>query len=91
MSAKTENRPLQAQRLAPSAPFEVTLWGIDDVAGYLRRAPAVTRDRIVVLPSFPPAIRLPGNARPLWQAADVAKWALSYKETERAGRPRKTA
>jgi hypothetical protein len=81
----------KAARLAPPVPFEVALWGIDDVAGYLRRAPAVTRDRIVVLPSFPPAIRLPGNARPLWQAKEVYAWALSYKETERAGRPRKTA
>jgi len=72
-------------------PFDVMLWAVDDVAEYLRRATTVTRERIVVLPSFPPAIRLPGNARPLWQAAEVAKWAMSYKETERAGRPRKTA
>lgn len=80
----------QTEKLQRAAPFDVVLWGVDDIAAYLRRAPAVTRDRIVVLPSFPPAIRLPGNARPLWQAAEVTKWALSHKETERAGRPRKT-
>lgn len=76
--------------LAPRIPVEVDLWSVREIAAFLKRSEAVVRDRIVVLPDFPPPIQLPvyrreGGSRghKLWQASEVIEWANSYKSKRR--------
>lgn len=45
--------------LAPRIPVEVDLWSTREIAAYLKRSERTIRDGVVVLPGFPPAIRLP--------------------------------
>lgn len=68
---------------APAIPVEVDLWDVATVASYLKRDPAVVRERITCLPDFPKAIRLPsqrGRAHPLYKATEVIQWAETYRE-----------
>ena len=62
-------------------PLSDQLWDTEVIAGYLRRSYSTVRDAILVQPSFPKAIRLPGKGRsyPLYQATDVISWAKSFK------------
>lgn len=72
-----------SERMRPSIPLAVDLWDIATVAQYLKRDAKVVRERIVVLPDFPKAIRLPaakGRAHPLYKAAEVIAWAEAYRE-----------
>jgi len=73
-----------ADKLRPSIPLAVDLWDVSTVAQYLKRDVRVARERIVCLPDFPKAIRLPssngGRAHPLWKAAEVITWAEKYRE-----------
>ena len=78
-----------ALALMPRMPVQQQLWCSADVAEYLRCSMRHATERIVCLPSFPPAVRINGG-RPLWEAREVMEWALSHKETERAGRRRAT-
>lgn len=71
------------KHMKPSIPVSVDLWDVATIAAYLKRDPAVVRERIAVLPDFPKAIRLPANkgrAHPLWKAAEVIAWAGNYQE-----------
>lgn len=66
-----------------AVPVEIDLWDVAMVAAFLKRDPAVVRERITVLPDFPKAIRLPsrqGRAHPLYKAAEVIQWAETYRE-----------
>ena len=69
--------------MRPSIPINVALWDIETIAAYLHRSPQVVRERIVTLPGFPDAIRLPTSqstrARGLWEAKEVIAWAKQYK------------
>lgn len=71
----------------PHIPLTIDLWGGDEVAQFLKRDRRTTMERIVVMPTFPRAIRLPtisgGKGQPLWKAAEVVAWADSYQEAER--------
>lgn len=88
-----------AKRVKPPLPLSVQLWTIDMIGAYLQRSPRVVGERIVSLPDFPKAIRLPaatagnaggeGKSNPLWEAADVIAWARTHKE-KAMGRPRQT-
>jgi hypothetical protein len=72
-----------ADRIRPAIPLSVDLWDVDTVAQFLKRSPQVARERIVCLPDFPKAIRLPsqkGRAHPLYKAAEVIGWAEKYQE-----------
>lgn len=73
-----------AERLRPAIPLSVDLWDVSTVAQYLKRDVRVARERIVCLPDFPKAIRLPsgngGRAHPLWKAAEVIAWSEKYRE-----------
>lgn len=74
-----------AKHFKPSfaIPVDIDLWDVSMVAQYLKRDPAVVRERIAVLPDFPKAIRLPakqGRAHPLYKAAEVIQWAETYRE-----------
>lgn len=64
-------------------PIDIDLWDVSMVASYLKRDPAVVRERITALPDFPKAIRLParqGRAHPLYKAKEVIEWAETYRE-----------
>lgn len=81
------------QRMQPAVPLSIKLWTIEMIATYLNRNPDVVRQRVVCLPSFPPAIRLPageaGVGKPMWKACEVIEWVESHKEAApRGGRRR---
>jgi hypothetical protein len=80
-------------KMSRVVPFEYLLWSTADIGAYLRRPVQVVRERVVVVPGFPEAIRLPnfggGKAHPRWKASEVVAWAESYKGGSRIGRPRK--
>lgn len=72
------------EKLSPRIPINIDLWSIREIAAYLKRSEAVVRDRIVAIPSFPEAIRLPVGSssrrgQPLWKAREVIAWAEKYK------------
>ena len=70
-------------------PFDAALWDHADIASYLRReSPKAVSERVVTLPGFPQAVRLPtgkqGRGHPLWYAAEVIDWVRKHKEARRA-------
>ncbi|WEF34914.1 hypothetical protein [Pseudoduganella chitinolytica] len=72
-----------AQHIRPAIPLSVDLWDIATIAAYLKRSPQQVRERMACLPGFPKAIRLPttnGRTHPLYNAAEVIKWAQGYQE-----------
>jgi hypothetical protein len=78
-----------AGQLRPAIPLNIDLWDVSTIAQLLKRSDAQVRERIVCLPDFPKAIRLPsekGSGRPLWKAVEVLAWAEQYREkkTQRA-------
>jgi hypothetical protein len=72
----------------PSIPIEHDLWSVTEIAAYFKRSESVVRERIVCVPSFPVAIRLPNERgqrmHALWPAADVIAWAHKHRERETA-------
>lgn len=60
------------------------LWDVVQAAKYFRCCPRQFRERIAVLPGFPPAIRIPtptgGKGQPRWAPEKVRAWALSHQE-----------
>jgi hypothetical protein len=83
------------KRVRPTVPIEHALWSTKEIGEYLQRPAQVVRERIVCLPGFPTAIRLPlgdgkGTAHPRWKAVEVIEWAESHQGS-RVGRPRKQA
>lgn len=74
-------------------PFEHALWSTKEIGEYLQRPAQVVRERVVCVPGFPQAIRLPnaggiGRSHPRWKAIEVVKWVESHRPS-RIGRPRK--
>jgi hypothetical protein len=73
-----------ARRLGGAIPLEIDLWSGDELAAYFKRDRRSVMEKIVCLPSFPRAIRLPsaigGKGQPLWKAREVIEWAESYQE-----------
>lgn len=73
-----------AGRIASQIPVDVDLWDSAHIASYLKRSPQVVAERIVCLPGFPQAIRLPtagkGRGQPLWRAAEVIEWVGKHQE-----------
>jgi hypothetical protein len=67
----------------PALPISIDLWDINLIAEYLKRKPEHVRERIICLPNFPKAIRLPsakGRAHPLYKATEVIAWSESHRE-----------
>lgn len=66
-------------------PFEYRLWNMTDIAAYLRISPHTAGERVVNLPRFPTAIRIPAldesgsKSNWLWKAAEVIEWAMGYQ------------
>jgi hypothetical protein len=74
-----------AGRLQPAIPLSIDLWDTATIGQFLKREAQQVRERIVCLPDFPKAIRLPsakGRAQPLWKAAEVIAWAERYQEKQ---------
>jgi hypothetical protein len=73
-----------AKRLAKLEPFEYVLWDLNDIARYLHRNKETVRQRMVCLPSFPKAIRVPaGDAKrphPRYYAKEVVEWAKKHQD-----------
>ncbi|BEU21612.1 hypothetical protein [Paraburkholderia sp. 22B1P] len=76
------------KRLRPAIPIEHALWSTKEIGEYLQRPAQVVRERIVCLPGFPAAIRLPnvdgGKSFPRWKAAQVIEWVESHQGTRAA-------
>ncbi|TSP11476.1 hypothetical protein [Cupriavidus campinensis] len=73
-----------ADTLEKRAALSYRLWTIEMIATYLNRNADVVRQRIVSLPTFPKAIRLPAGdgrvGKPQWKAQEVIEWVESHKE-----------
>ena len=61
------------------------LWKMQDIAEYMAVSMDHVKRRIVCLPDFPPAIRLPsaggGKGHPRWKPEEVRDWLESYRES----------
>lgn len=77
------------KHLKPAIPIDYDLWDVATIAQLLKRSDDQVRERVVCLPDFPKAIRLPaesgGRARPLWKAIEVLAWADKYREVKTKG------
>jgi predicted DNA-binding transcriptional regulator AlpA len=60
------------------------LWTIEDIASFLKKSRTTVYARVVTIPDFPKAIRLPsaGGKRlhPLWKAEEIFKWVEKYQK-----------
>jgi predicted DNA-binding transcriptional regulator AlpA len=72
-----------AAQLPPPIPFEIDLWDVATIARLLKRNESQVRNRIVCLPDFPKAIRLPTASGPrLYRAAEVLVWVGKYQDKD---------
>lgn len=72
-----------AARMPPIIPVSIDLWSATEIAAYLKRDRRTTAEKIVYLPGFPSAIRLPSTGKkkshPLWPAREVIAWAEKWQ------------
>ena len=77
-----------AKKLAPAISLDIDLWSAAEIAAYLKISPRQVTERMVLIPSFPRAIRLPafggGRSRPRWKGAEVVAWVERHQEKKRA-------
>ena len=69
--------------MPPTIPLSVALWSLAEIAAFLKMSPHSVRQRIVPLPGFPQAIRLPSGKtkpHPRWKAKEVIAWADKHQE-----------
>ena len=70
-----------AAQLPPLIPVEIDLWDVATIARLLKRNESQVRNRLVCLPDFPKAIRLPVTGGPrLYRAAEVLAWVSNYQD-----------
>jgi len=64
---------------------EPELWTTQHIADYLHRDVDAIRNRVVNMPGFPQAIRLPTEngtkGRPLWRSEEIKQWVVKYQES----------
>jgi phage pi2 protein 07 len=68
----------EIQAVLDALTFDKRLWDMHDVARFLNRSYNTVMDKISKRPDFPNAIRI--DSKPLYDPAEVKKWALSKKE-----------
>jgi len=72
-----------AAKLQPPIPVSIDLWDVATIARVLKRSESMVRNRLICLPDFPKAIRLPvasgGRGQPLYRATEVLKWIGKYQ------------
>ena len=72
-----------AAQLPPPIPVEIDLWDVGTIARLLKRNESQVRNRMVCLPDFPKAIRLPVSSGPrLYRAAEVLAWVSKYQDKD---------
>jgi len=72
-----------AAQLPPPIPIEIDLWDVATIARLLKRNESQVRNRLICLPDFPKAIRLPTAAGPrLYRAAEVLAWVGKYQDKD---------
>jgi len=72
-----------AAQLPPPIPIEIDLWDVATIARLLKRNESQVRNRLVCLPDFPKAIRLPVTGGPtLYRAAEVLAWVDKYQDRD---------
>ncbi len=73
-----------ASHMPRRIPLAVDLWGVSEIAAYLKVEPRHVGERYACLPGFPRAIRLPsqgrGRGHPRYKAAEVIAWAEKHQE-----------
>jgi hypothetical protein len=73
-----------AQHLQPAILVNVDLWDVATIARVLKRSESQVRNRLICLPDFPKAIRLPveggGRGKPLYRANEVPEWTRKYQD-----------
>lgn len=64
------------------------LWTIEDIALFIKRKKRYVGERMVNMPGFPQAIRLPaptgGRGNPLWKANEIVEWVDRFQEKRAA-------
>jgi hypothetical protein len=76
---------------APTLPVSNDLWDTKYIGAYLKRSVTTVRDRIVVRPDFPKAVRLERRGDALYKAREVIAWAESHQEKLPTPRRARTA
>lgn len=60
------------------------LWTVEDIASFLKKSRSSVYARIITIPDFPKAIRLPSSGgkslHPLWKSDEVFKWVSKYQK-----------
>lgn len=70
--------------LQPPIPVSIDLWDVATIARVMKRSESQVRNRMICLPDFPKAIRLPvaggGRGQPLYRAIEVLGWVDQYQD-----------
>lgn len=73
-----------AAQLQPPVPVQIDMWDVATIARVLKRSETQVRSRMICLPDFPKAIRLPvaggGRGQPLFRASEVLAWVGKYQD-----------
>jgi len=73
-----------AAQLQPPVPVQIDMWDVATIARVLKRSETQVRNRMICLPDFPKAIRLPvaggGRGQPLYRATEVLDWIGKYQD-----------
>ena len=85
---------LEKQGRGNVIPINIALWDLETIGQYLNREAKTVGQRIVCLPDFPNAIRVPSEGaargRPLWKASEVIAWTEKQQRIP-GGRKRRSA
>ncbi|MDL2342518.1 MAG: hypothetical protein QFB87_05595 [Patescibacteria group bacterium] len=73
-----------AERLPQPLPISVQLWTGDMVAQYLVMDERYVKEKLLIRPNAPKAIRMYNTGKPRYKASEVIQWAESFQEKRRA-------
>jgi hypothetical protein len=81
MSAEEMLAALLKKLSEPTIPVAVDAWDAAHIARYMKRTPDTVRREIIVQPSFPKPMRIPGAGKthPLFKAREVIAWLESQR------------
>ena len=81
MSAEEMLAALLKKLSEPSIPVQVDAWDTECIARYMKRSANTVRREVVVQPSFPKPMRLPGagKSQALYKAREVIAWLESQR------------
>lgn len=77
-----------AEKIGQPLPLDVDLWGVDQIAKYLKMSKSQVSQRYVPQTDFPRAIRLSTSdghrSHARWKASEVIAWAEQHQDKKRA-------